>query len=207
MSKDYIPVSPAAHYSMGGIKTNIEGQTSVRGLFAIGEVASSGLHGANRLASNSLLECVVMADNLVKSLKNFDFTCSDIIDENILNTLRKYQDSYIEEKTNIYELKTRLKNIMWEYAGIIKSENSVKKAQKELEILEKEFGSKEICTNKEEYEFSNMLTIAKVIVKCALKRKESRGSHFREDFPTASEEEKHSYIRIGAEKNGEVFTS
>ena len=96
---------------------------------------------------------------------------------------------------------------MWEYAGIVKSEVSLRKAKNELENLEREFGENEICANKEEYEFLNMLTIAKVIVECALERKESRGSHYREDFPTSSEEEKHSYIRIGAEKNGEVFTS
>ncbi len=207
ISKNLIPVSPAAHYSMGGIETDVSGKTSLDGLYAIGEVASSGLHGANRLASNSLLECVVMADNLVKSLKDFDFTCSDIIDENILNCMRKYQDNYPENETNIYDLKMRLKDIMWEYAGILKTASSLRKAQSELDSLEKEYGKHEICATKEEYEFYNMLTIAKVIVECALNRKESRGSHFREDYPNTSEEEKHSYIRIGAKNNGEVFTS
>ena len=208
ISKDLIPVSPAAHYSMGGILTDVNGKTSLDGLFAIGEVASSGLHGANRLASNSLLECVVMADNLVKSLKTFDFTCSDIIDENILNCMKKYREiSDDTETSNIYDLTLKLKNIMWEYAGIFKSEFSLNKAKSELNGLEKIYGEHLVCSNKEEYEFRNMLTVAKLIVDCAMERKESRGAHYREDYPKTSDSEKHSYIRIGAEENGKIFTS
>ena len=208
ISKDLIPVSPAAHYSMGGIETDVNGKTSMNGLFAIGEVASSGLHGANRLASNSLLECVVMADNLVRSLKNYDFGCSDIIDENILNCMKKYQNfSVTDISVDIYDLKMRLKNIMWNYAGIIRSEENLKIAQEKLSELEKEFGAKDVCQSRDEYEFRNMLTVSKIITEAAINRKESRGSHYREDFPNTEEEAKHSYIKIGAEDNGEVFTS
>ena len=209
ISKDLIPVSPAAHYSMGGIEADVNGKTSLKGLFAIGETASSGLHGANRLASNSLLECVVMADNLVNSLKNYDFSCTDIIDEYILSVMKKYRENFPEEEPsfNIDDLTYRLKNIMWEYAGILKTEQSLKTAKEELEKLEKEYGEHQICENKQEYECRNMLTIAKLIVHCASERKESRGAHFREDFPEQSEKEKHSYIRIGAEDNGKIFTS
>ncbi len=89
MSKDFIPVSPAAHYSMGGIKTNIEGQTSVKGLYAIGEVASTGLHGANRLASNSLLECVVCAYELADYLTFANLIPPKQIDENIQAVIDK----------------------------------------------------------------------------------------------------------------------
>ena len=208
ISKDLIPVSPAAHYSMGGINTNVYGATTMEGLFAIGEVSSSGLHGANRLASNSLLECVVMADNLVRSLKNYNFTCSDIIDEEILNCLKKYQEENIySDDTDILDLKTRLQDIMWNYAGIVRSDKSLRKGKEELLNLEKEFGKTDICSNRHEYEFRNMLTISKIIIQCALNRKESRGSHFREDYTNIYEEAKHSYIKIGAENNGEVFTS
>ena len=208
ISKDLIPVSPSAHYSMGGINTNVCGATTMEGLFAIGEVASSGLHGANRLASNSLLECVVMADNLVKSLKNYNFACSDIIDENILNCIKKYQEeneNYYE--INVQELKLRLKDIMWNYGGIVRNEKDLLIAKEELSKLEKEFRRKDVCLNRDEYEFKNMLMISKVIIECALLRRESRGSHYREDYPKLNEEAKHSYIKIGAEDNGEVFTS
>ena len=208
ISKDLIPVSPAAHYSMGGINTNACGATTLEGLFAIGEVASSGLHGANRLASNSLLECVVMADNLVKSLKNYNFACSDIIDENILNCMQKYREvSENIDDVNASDLKSKLKGIMWNYAGIVRCEKDLLTAKYELSRLEKEFGQKVVCSDKDEYEFRNMLTIAKVIVDCAMLRHESRGSHFREDYPQTNEEAKHSYIKIGAENNGEIFTS
>ena len=208
ISKDLIPVSPAAHYSMGGILTDVNGKTTLKGLFAIGEAASSGLHGANRLASNSLLECAVMADNLVKSLKNYDFACSDIIDEDILNIMKKYKDINDEEETaDIYDLIGKLKNIMWEYSGILKTEQSLQKAKNELEDIEKAYGEHSVCMSKDEYEFKNMLTVAKLIVECAMKRKESRGAHFREDYPNTSEKEEHSYIRIGVENYGEIFTS
>ena len=209
ISKDLIPVSPAAHYSMGGIQTDVCGKTSVNGLFAIGEVASSGLHGANRLASNSLLECVVMADNLVKSLKDYDFTCSDIIDENVLNSIRKYAETPSIDENMVYELTKKLKEVMWNYAGIVRSETSLKKALSELEDIEKTFGENQVCADRESYELRNMIIAAKLVTECAIQRKESRGSHFREDFPQKDEEAKHSYIsiQIGVRENGEVFTS
>ncbi|MBQ7450512.1 L-aspartate oxidase [bacterium] len=210
ISKDLIPVSPAAHYSMGGVETDANGKTNLDGLFAIGEVASSGLHGANRLASNSLLECVVMADNLVKSLKDYNFTCSDIIDEKVLNIMKKYQQTDYEnevQKTNIYELKTRLKNIMWNNVGIIRSQITLKKALNEIADIEKEFNSDGVCSNKEEYELANMITVSKLIAESALNREESRGSHYREDFPFQKEEAEHTYIKRGIENNGEIFTS
>ena len=206
ISKDLIPVSPAAHYSMGGILTDVFGYTSLKGLFAIGEVASSGLHGANRLASNSLLECVVMADNLVKSLKVYDFSCSDIIDENILNSIRKYDETSYEDDEKIYELTCRLKEIMWDYAGIVRSENNLIIAKHKLEEIQNEFGKDDVRSSKEGYELRNMLTVAKLVVNCAINRKESRGGHFREDFPQKNEEAIHSYVRIGERKNGKIFT-
>ncbi len=214
ISKDLIPVSPAAHYSMGGVKTDVFGRTTKDGLFAVGEVASSGLHGANRLASNSLLECVVMADNLVQNLKYHDFTCSDIIDEKIINSIHKYNEIQETSPELVYELTQRLKETMWDYAGIVRSKSLLCRAKYELDRIEKEFGSHDVCANKEEYELKNLLTTAHLVVDCAINRQESRGSHYREDFPNKNEEAKHSYVRIGNSGEeigemgyGEVFTA
>ena len=191
VTKDFIPVSPAAHYCMGGIKTSINGKTSVENLFAIGEVACTSLHGANRLASNSLLECVVSAYELVNTLHDKNFISSKIIDEKIMETIKKYsQDSedYIEflpEKINEY--KSKLQDIMWNGAGIIRSQESLLNAMSMINKLEESFKSGRseinICNSISEYELRNMIYVAKCIINSALQRKESVGAHYRSDSP------------------------
>lgn len=200
ISKDLIPVSPAAHYSMGGIKTNIEGKTSIRGLYAIGEVASTGLHGANRLASNSLLECVVCAYELARDLNTANLTPPKQLDENIKNIVDKYSNEaeYVEDNTK--ELKAKLQNIMWDYVGILRSENSLKIANEKLQAIKaKFFGGKSIakCSTKEEYELKNMLTVAQLIINSAQKRKESRGAHFRTDYQVTKDIAEHTCMIKG----------
>lgn len=200
ISKDFIPVSPAAHYSMGGIKTNIEGKTSLRGLYAIGEVASTGLHGANRLASNSLLECVVCAYELANDLNSANLTPPKQIDETIKNTVDKYSQEieYFEIDTD--ELKAELQNIMWDYVGILRDENSLKIANEKLQELKtKFFGGKYVdkCLTKQEYELKNMLTAAELVIDSALKRRESRGAHFRTDYQTTKNVAEHTCMIKG----------
>lgn len=193
ISSDYIPVAPAAHYFMGGVKTDLNFETSIKGLFAIGEVASTGLHGANRLASNSLLECVVCAYrvaeylNTTESCTNFEVIDVDNNDESgKLSTL------------DIENAKQELKQIMWDKAGIIRSEVSLKTALMELDELKNKYYIKESCC-REEYELKNMLVVAKLIVESALMRKESRGAHYRLDYSQTDEVAKHSVVnkRIG----------
>ena len=192
-----IPVAPAAHYSMGGIMTDIEGRTTISGLYALGEVASTGLHGANRLASNSLLECVVSAAELSDYLSFSNLKISDQIDEKIKNTLDKY-DEIIDETTNfdIISMKNQIKDIMWNYVGIIRNEDSLKTALNLIENLSKEFSRTSKCKNKGEYEVRNMLLISKLIINSALNRKESRGAHFRTDYPETFENAEHSICQI-----------
>lgn len=207
ISKDFIPVSPAAHYSMGGVKTNIEGRTSVRGLYAIGEVASTGLHGANRLASNSLLECVVCAYELANYLANCptsaNLTPPKQIDEGVKSIVDKYTEDTDYEEYDIDSLKRELQDIMWNYVGILRDENSLKIADEKLQKL-KESGkwATDHCkySNKYEYEFKNMLTVAQLIINSALKRKESRGAHFRTDFQATSDVAEHSCLVKGLKK-------
>ena len=105
-----IPVAPAAHYSMGGVKATVEGKTSIKGLYAIGEVASTGLHGANRLASNSLLECVACAYELADYLSFANLTTPKKIDTSILDVIKQYSDNINEFNYDIRALKSKLKD-------------------------------------------------------------------------------------------------
>lgn len=197
ISKDFIPVSPAAHYSMGGVKTNIEGKTSIRGLYAIGEVASTGLHGANRLASNSLLECVVSAYELAKGLTVKNLTPPKQIDETIKNIVNKYSQPFEYIERDIEGLKFELQNLMWDYVGILRNENSLKIANEKLQALKSKFPVDACCTTKEEYELKNLITVAQLIINSALKRKESRGAHFRSDYQLTKDVAQHNCIIKG----------
>ena len=197
ISKDFIPVSPAAHYAMGGIKTNIEGRTSVRGLYAIGEVASTGLHGANRLASNSLLECVVCAYELANYLKSVNLTPPKQIDETIKSIVDKYSQETDYVEYDVDGLKSQLQDIMWDYVGILRDETSLKIADEKLQKLKSEFSLSAKCFSKYEYEFKNMLTVAQLVIDSAQKRKESRGAHFRTDYQITKEIAEHNCVVKG----------
>ena len=194
ITKDLIPVAPAAHYYMGGIKSTPDGQTSVRGLYAVGECASTGLHGANRLASNSLLECVVCAYELANYLSFTNLIPPKKIDESIMRTIDLYMKPLSEDSFDIDDLKSRLKDIMWEYAGIIRTEDGLLKGLDEIYKLKSIFKRGVRCLDKSEYEFRNMLCSAQLIVKSALKREESRGAHFRTDYPDLKEEVLHNCV-------------
>lgn len=200
ISKDFIPVSPAAHYAMGGIKTNIEGQTSLRGLYAIGEVASTGLHGANRLASNSLLECVVCAYELANYLSTIDLNPPKQIDESVKKIVDKYSEEIEYIEYDIDSLKSELQEIMWDYVGILRDEKSLDTANEKLQRLKAKFPIEAKCQNKFEYEFKNMLTVAQLIIDSALNRKESRGAHYRKDFQTTTDVAQHSCLIRGIVK-------
>ncbi len=192
ISKDLIPVAPAAHYFMGGIKTNIKGETSINGLYAVGEVSSTGLHGGNRLASNSLLECVVCAYEVAQYLKNKDL--SRISNNNFDESLSKYdtQTQPISSDTN--KIKKELQNIMWENVGIFRNGKNLQIADDKVQNFLHLFENKYKLATKEEYELKNMLTTANLIIKSALKRKESRGSHYRTDYPEIGNISEHSLI-------------
>ena len=195
-----IPVAPAAHYSMGGIKASVEGRTSIRGLYAIGECASTGLHGANRLASNSLLECVVCAYELADYLSFANLAIPKKIDENIRRIIDIYSQPLSEADYNIELLKANLKDIMWNNVGIIRSEENLLKARKEVENLKKAFKRTRKCLNKEEYEYRNMLSVASLIIDSALSRKESRGAHCRSDYSQRDRVARHTNLLKNEEK-------
>ncbi len=211
ITKEYIPVSPACHYLMGGIKTNIQNaKTSLDGLYSIGEVACTGLHGANRLASNSLLECVVSAHELANYLSFANLEVSDVIDDMILETIQKYEDTdeYYEIEPQI--IMERLQDIMWRLVGVERNGHDMMRALSEIAKHEAEFKYCDKCSTFKEYELRNLLCVAKIITSLALEREESRGGHFRTDFPYPSESPWHSTL-VSSEKedriNDKVFTS
>ena len=200
ISKKPIPVAPAAHYSMGGIKATIEGRTSIRGLYAVGECSSTGLHGANRLASNSLLECVVCAYELADYLSFANLTTPKRIDDNIRATIDIYTQPLNDSDYDIVELKSQLRDIMWNNVGIIRTELKLKQAEKQIKLLKDEFKRTRKCLNKEEYEYRNMLTVSLLVIESALSRRESRGAHCRADYPQTDNISKHSNIIKNSEK-------
>ena len=194
ISKDFIPVAPAAHYMMGGIKTNIEGETSIKGLYAIGEVSSTGLHGGNRLASNSLLECVVCAYEVANYLKTLELVPPKQIDVCIKDIIEKYSDEIYLEEIDVTQMKKNLQNIMWDGAGIFRSEETLSKALNDIEDLRSAFHRTNKCISRAEYEFRNMLTVAEMVIISALRRKESRGAHYRTDYLQTDEKARHSCL-------------
>ena len=205
ITKDLIPVAPAAHYYMGGIKVSTSGQSSIKNLFATGEASCTSLHGANRLASNSLLECVVLSDELARNLKLKEDFCES--DENILRTIKKY-DNHKFTKANLKKeekIRKELKLLMWNNVGIIRNEKNLQEALKKVQEFSNEF-SESIFHSLQEYELKNMLLIAELIIKSAIARKESRGSHYREDYLELLKDAKHSYTNIERKnKKDEIF--
>ena len=195
MLQDTIPVSPAAHYFMGGIKISVNGKTSVNGLYAIGEASCSSLHGANRLASNSLLECVVIARKLAYHLNNMDLSSDIGFDNMIDNTIEMYTKDISGSTHNIAELTHLLKTTMWENVGIVRNEKTLSKALETINNIKLEFNQGYKYNSLEEYEFRNLLTISDLITKSAIARKESRGAHYREDYPEMATSSYHSYTQ------------
>lgn len=180
--KDLIPVVPAAHYICGGIKTDEFGRTSIQNLFASGEVASTGLHGANRLASNSLLEALVFSHrastHAIEIIKDIQFQ-ENIPPWNAEGTVLN------EEMILITQSKKELQSIMSNYVGIVRSGLRLRRASDRLEIIfretedlyEKSVVSEGLC------ELRNMITVAYLIIKFASQRKESIGLHYSSDYP------------------------
>jgi len=177
--KEHIPVAPAAHYTMGGIKTDIFGQTNISNLYACGECASTGVHGANRLASNSLLEGLVFGNRIAQKIKenkgHFSIKKWDKLKLSYNIPRKKYKEY------STVKLKKELQKLMWDKVGIIRNSSDLKQAQQKINEW-KLILTSELKTT-EEFELANLIISADLVTNSALQREESRGAHYRKDFP------------------------
>jgi L-aspartate oxidase len=196
ITKKPIPVVPASHYTCGGVKVDINGKTNLKNLFAIGEVACSGLHGANRLASNSLLEALFFAKQTANFInKNFETFNAEFFKNiepwNSGNAVDSNEEIMIQHNWE------EIRKFMWNYVGIVRSEKRLSRASRRIELLMKEIQEYywDFTITAPLLELRNLATVAKLIIKSAQKRKESRGLHYTLDYPTKLQKAKDTLIR------------
>jgi L-aspartate oxidase len=185
--KQRIPVVPAAHYTCGGVMVNRQGETDIPNLYAIGETSFTGLHGANRMASNSLLECFVLA-----------FSASRQIEEKIINTELSavglpWDESSVnrsQDEILIAHNWDELRRFMWDFVGIVRTDRRLHRAKQRIQVLELEIQEyyKRHIISTDLLELRNLILVSKLVIDSALARKESRGLHFTLDYPELSDE-------------------
>jgi L-aspartate oxidase len=186
ITKQPIPVVPAAHYTCGGVMTDSYARTDINNLYAIGEVASTGLHGANRMASNSLLECLVFADraseDILQKLPNIPAP----------PPIRAWDESKVtnsDEEVVVSHNWSELRHFMWDYVGIVRTDKRLHRAMSRVELLKREiaeyYGNFRVTSDL--LELRNLVIVAELIIRCAQLRKESRGLHYTLDYPRADD--------------------
>jgi L-aspartate oxidase len=181
MTKGHIPVVPAAHYMCGGVYTDTYGRTDVRGLLSAGEVTFTGVHGANRLASNSLLEALVFSARASEVAP--DWMVEGSPPEHLLGNVRRR--STIEESVLAVHTKKEIKQTMWDYVGIVRRDYLLNRARRRFELYKEEIEElyRNSCLSEDIIELRSLITVAYLITLSALKRKESRGLHYNKDHP------------------------
>jgi L-aspartate oxidase len=185
ITKDMIPVVPAAHYTCGGVVVDENSQTELTGLYAIGETSYTGLHGANRMASNSLLECFVYGMSAAKHIE------SQFNEQYELPNVPAWDDSQVnnpDEDVVILQNWDELRQTMWNYVGIVRTNKRLERALHRIEMLNKEITEyyQDYKVSKNLIELRNLALVSEMIVRCAMQRKESRGLHYTLDYPKLS---------------------
>jgi L-aspartate oxidase len=190
ITKDLIPVRPSAHYMIGGVRTDINAQTSIKNLYACGEAAATGLHGANRLGSNSLLESLVFG-KIAGQRASLKPKTETIRPETI-----KYKIPHSNRtRLNAEDVRNSLRALMWRNAGITRKEKPLSEAQEIIRFWQRYVMDK-VFESPLGWECQNMLTISLLLANAAQNRKESRGVHFRSDFPETDDNNFKKYIEI-----------
>ncbi|BCX48923.1 L-aspartate oxidase [Haloferula helveola] len=187
--KEPIPVVPAAHYQCGGVVTDVAGKSTIRGLYAIGEAACTGLHGANRLASNSLLEGNVMARRALDQILHHYDPGKHALDAPDIPDWSHGDTAPPDELVVIYHNWDELRRLMWDYVSIVRTDNRLRRAATRLRNLKKEvrdfyWGHR---VNADILELRNLVAVASLVVDCAIRRRESRGLHYTLDYPGIDE--------------------
>ncbi|HXS30986.1 MAG TPA: FAD-binding protein, partial [Steroidobacteraceae bacterium] len=175
-----IPVVPAAHYTCGGVVSDLEGRSDLPGLYAVGETTYTGLHGANRLASNSLLECVVLGRTCAEAIR------SVVVDDQ--PALPAWDESQVEnadEQVVIAHNWDELRLLMWNYVGIVRTTKRLERALHRIDLLRSEIDEyyANFRVSRDLLELRNLVDCAELIVRSALMRHESRGLHYSRDYP------------------------
>lgn len=200
VAKEYIPVHPAAHYSIGGVRTDIDGQTNIPGLFACGEVAATAVHGANRLASNSLLEGLVFGRRIARLVEEGQYpqnTDGDI-DHGPWGSCAEGRDE------ELLDVRRRLQELMTNKVGIIRDRRGLKQALRTVRSMQKYLNHS--YTKPVSWETQNLILLAYTMIQSALLRRESRGSHFRSDYPRQRMRWKNKHIILGRDiKEGRII--
>lgn len=185
ITKEPIPVVPAAHYTCGGIMVNQLGQTDLWNLYAIGETAFTGLHGANRMASNSLVECVVYGQAAATAIRE---SIEHIPTPEPARPWDESRVTHSDEDVIISHNWDELRRFMWDYVGIVRTQKRLERAKHRVELLQKEIQEyyKNYKISRDLLELRNLVLVAELIIRCAKQRKESRGLHYTLDYPDTS---------------------
>ncbi|MGV3500039.1 MAG: FAD-binding protein, partial [Hydrogenophaga sp.] len=180
ITKEPIPVVPAAHYTCGGVVTDLDGRTEIGGLYAVGETTCTGLHGANRLASNSLVECMVFAQAAVGAIRSAPLGAPPALPE--------WDDSRVTDADEMVVIShnwDELRRFMWDYVGIVRTNKRLERAAHRITLLQREIQEfyAQFHVTRDLLELRNLVQVADLIVMSAMLRHESRGLHFSLDYP------------------------
>jgi len=202
ITKQPIPIVPAAHYTCGGVMIDRHGRTDLSGLYAIGEVTCSGLHGANRMASNSLLECVVFAHS---AFKEIIATIPELPYPSELPAWDATKVTDSDEEVVVAHNWDEIRRFMWDYVGIVRSSKRLKRAQNRIRLLQAEIQEyySHFRINNDLIELRNLAVVASLIIDSAIQRTESRGLHYSIDYPVqaANNAGKYSILQLEDSSN------
>ena len=184
MTVDKIPVVPAAHYTCGGVMVNQNAQTDVFNLYALGETSFTGLHGANRMASNSLLECFVYGMSAAKHI-TAAFEEQRVPEVPALPAWDSQDTTDPDDEVVVLQNWDEVRQAMWHYVGIVRTDKRLHRALRRITMLNQEINEyyANFVVSKNLIELRNLLLVSELIVRCALRRHESRGLHYSNDFP------------------------